>query len=173
MCRRALIQRTLTIPVWMRAAVVAFAAAFVVHSVAAAFINTTRDKQDWHNDHRRIAETIPRGTKVLAHLDFVCDELENFEIAGMRLAYWRIAEWSDRRYDFDNLARYADSAGADAIVLDRAERSKLVACPSALGERTGPFTLVRQLDDVGLWLWMREVSDRMVTDSVRVSGGSE
>lgn len=150
----ALIRGELVVPRWLRAGLAIVAVVFVVHSVTAAAVNAFTDKQDWVGDNRRIARDIPPKAKVLAPLDFVLNEIENFQIAGLRLPHWRLCEWSSTPYTFERLARYADSTGMDAIIIDRDERRWLRSYPTQVGTATGPYQLVQKLGDDGLWLWL-------------------
>ena len=150
-----LIDGELSVPRWVRAALAAATVVFVLHSVGAAVVNAFTDKQDWVKDNRRVAERLPPRTHVLAPLDFVLNEIENFRISGLRVPHWRLCEWSKTPYTFDRLARYADSIGAEAVILDRDERRWLQSYPTTLGEMAGPYQLVEKFGDGGLWLWLR------------------
>ncbi len=152
----AVLRGKLILPRWLRLGLVVCALAFIGHSFGAAAVNTFTDKQDWVGDNRRIAEQIPPGSRVLAHMDFVLDEINNYRIAGLRLPRWRLEDWVDDPYTFDVLVRYADTTGMDAVILDQDERDFLIDLPDTIGARVGPYRLIRQDSVSGLWLWLRE-----------------
>lgn len=155
----AIIRKQLVVPGWLRAGLAVCAAAFVLHSFGANALNAFTDKQDWVGDNREVAAELTPGIAVLAHMDFVLNEVENFRILGLRLPRWRLCDWSDQPYTFERLAHYADTSGIDAIILDPEERRNLLALPTELGATTGPYRLVRKFDTSGLWLWKREPRD--------------
>ena len=152
----ALIRGELFLPRWLRAAFAVATTVFVLHGVGAAMVNAFTDKQDWVGDNRRVAEAIPPKVKVLAPLDFVFNEVDDFQIAGLRVPHWRLCEWSTIPYTFERLAHYADTTGMDAIILDRDERRWVQSFPTTPGAVTGRYRLVEKFDDSGLWLWLRE-----------------
>jgi len=155
----AVIRGDLAVPRWLRTALALCTVAFIGHSIAAAAINAFTDKHNWVEDNRRIAESLPAGAKVLAPLDFVFNDVDRFQIAGLRLARWRLGVWSSLPYDFERLVYYADSAVIHAIILNREERRQLESYPAVIGETTGPYRLVKKLGEGGLWLWQREADE--------------
>jgi hypothetical protein len=113
------------VPAPLRATFALVIAVFVFHSLAADAINAVTDKQDWAASSKFVSEAIPGDVRVLAPLDFVFNELPNRQIAGLRLANWRIEEWGGKPYTLESLTAYADSAGCAAIVLDLTESRRL------------------------------------------------
>ncbi|MEW5873696.1 MAG: glycosyltransferase family 39 protein [Candidatus Zixiibacteriota bacterium] len=106
-------------PALFRSACGIVIAAFVVHSLVADSVNALSDKQDWIGENTRALAVVPEGARILGPLDLVLDELPDRQIAGLRLAEWRIHDWGQKPYTLQTLTAYADSAGCAALVLDR------------------------------------------------------
>jgi len=98
--------------------------AFLMHSLYADVILATTGKQDVAEDNRRLATMIPSGSVVSAPLDFVFEEIDNFDVRGqeaVRMLLARTNKVSGDLHKFYHALHYlecADTAGIPSVILD-------------------------------------------------------
>jgi len=122
---------------------------FILHSLVTNIGTATTGKQDVAETNRRVAEHLVPGAAVLAPVDFVFNELDNFDIRAffaLRLQLPR-DRWST--WDLRDCLAYAEATGRSAIVFDRRHQRQLGLLESKVGDRMGAYRVVSRLPASG------------------------
>lgn len=135
------------VPRWVTVIAIVVWTAFLIHSAAADSLIAFTGKENVAQRNQQIAGLIPKGSRVLAPMEFVFNEIGQYDIRAMMAAELLTHGKSDEPLTRGQLLSVTDRWHIDAIILDRKHRDQLHLQDSSVGYELGDFRAVAVRDD--------------------------